>query len=127
MKIDHIAVWVSDLEKMRMFYEKYFDGISNSKYTNIKKQFESYFLTFEGGVRIELMRNRHAPKKEENSSLTGLAHFAFSAGSREEVLSLTELLRCAGYTIQTEPRTTGDGYFESSVLDPEGNLIEITI
>ena len=127
MRIEHIALWTNDLEQMRFFYMKYFEGISNDKYTNTKKQFESYFLVFEGGTRIELMRKPELIKQENKLILLGFAHIAFSVGSKEKVIELTETLRNDGYTIYSEPRITGDGYFESSILDPEGNLIEITI
>ncbi|MFC5528876.1 VOC family protein [Cohnella yongneupensis] len=127
MRIEHIALWTKDIEQMKFFYMKYFKGISNDKYTNKVKQFESYFLVFEGGARIELMRKPDLIKQENKLSLFGYAHIAFSVGSKERVLELTETLRIDGYTIYSEPRVTGDGYFESSILDPEGNVIEITI
>lgn len=127
MKIEHIALWTNDLEQMKSFYMKYFKGSTNDKYINEVKQFESYFLVFEGGTRIELMRKPKLIIKENRLTLIGYAHLAFSVGSKETVLELTETLRNDGYTIYSEPRITGDGYFESSILDPEGNLIEITI
>lgn len=127
MKVEHIALWTNDLELMRSFYMKYFKGTSNDKYINKEKQFESYFLIFEGGTRIELMRKPEIIRHENRLALFGYAHIAFSAGSKDKVLELTERLRNDGYKVYSEPRTTGDGYFESSILDPEGNLIEITI
>ena len=128
MKIEHIAIWVQDLEKMKAYFMKYFDLKCNDKYINKKKGFSSYFLSFESGTRIEIMhRPDIAPFLEEKGLLNGLTHFAISAGSKERVLELTELHRSDGYTIIGEPITTGDGYFESVVADPEGNLIEITI
>lgn len=126
MRIEHVAVWVEELEVMREFYLTYFDVVCGDKYVNPKKNYTSYFLTFnEGGARIELM---HRPDVEDNPGglLKGLAHFALSVGSRETVDELTARLREDGYTIAGEPRTTGDGYYESIVLDPEGNHIEIT-
>lgn len=100
---------------------------SNEKYYNPKKKFSSYFLTFENGARIELM---HSPDItdfiEKSDSKLGLTHFAVSVGTKEKVDSLTETIRENGYTIIGEPRTTGDGYYESVISDPEGNLIEIT-
>ena len=127
MKIEHIAIWADDLELLREFYTKYFGLSCGNKYVNPKKNFSSYFLSFgEGKTRIELM---HIPDMENPSgrgNLKGLAHFAFSVGGNDVVDALTEELRKAGYTVASEPRTTGDGYYESAVLDPEGNYIEIT-
>jgi lactoylglutathione lyase len=128
MRIEHIAVWVSDLEKMRSFYHKYFKMKASEKYVNSKKNFSSYFLTFEGGkTRIEIMHNSEISKAIKDKSLTlGLTHLAISVGNKEIVDELTEKLRTDGFTIAGEPRTTGDGYYESVVLDPEGNSLEIT-
>lgn len=127
MKIEHVAIWVDDLELLREFYLKYFNLSCGEKYANTKKNFTSYFLFFgEGKTRIELM---HIPGMEPPASrgnLKGLAHFAISVGRKEVVDTLTERLRADGYTIVSEPRTTGDGYYESAVLDPEGNYVEIT-
>jgi lactoylglutathione lyase len=127
MKIEHIAIWVRDLEKMKDFYTSFFNMICNDKYLNEKKQFSSYFLSFEGGARIEIM---HRPDISEQAAKAGtffgLTHFAISVGSRERVDELTESIRKAGYQVTGEPRTTGDGYYESVVMDPEGNLVEIT-
>jgi len=128
MKIEHIAIWVNDIEAMKDFYVKYFAMACNSKYVNAKKQFESYFLSFgEGDARIELMRRADISQPGTHNSLTGLTHFAISVGSINAVNALTETLRNDGYTIAGEPRTTGDGYYESVILDPEGNHIEITL
>ncbi len=127
MKIEHVAIWVSDLEKMKDFYLKFFDVHSNEKYYNPKKGFSSYFLSFKKGARIELM---HSPDisefMEKMDSKLGLAHLAVSVGSKKKVDALTESVRNNGYSIIGEPRTTGDGYYESVIADPEGNLIEIT-
>ena len=128
MKIEHLAIWVDDLEKMRHFYLTYFNLSSNEKYTNEKKGFTSYFLDFgEGKTRIELM-NRvdiiHEPNKR--GFMKGIYHFAISVGSKDAVNALTERLRADHYIIESEPRTTGDGYYESVVLDPEGNHVEIS-
>ncbi|MEP3210804.1 MAG: VOC family protein [Maribacter sp.] len=128
MRIEHIAIWVSDIERMRTFYEHYFAAKSGKKYVNSSKNFTSYFLSFEAGTRLELM---HKPEivsldNAEKEHL-GYIHFAISVGSKEKVDSLSEKLRKDGFTIAGEARTTGDGYYESVVLDPEGNRIEITI
>lgn len=129
MKIEHIALWVEDLETMKSFYEKYFGAVSNEKYINPVKQFQSYFLSFpDGDCRIELMQRpgiaKSTPDYEKQSM--GIIHFAISLGSREKVDALTRQLETDGYTIAGFPRLTGDGYYESVVLDPEKNIIEIT-
>lgn len=129
MKIEHIAVYTKDLEKSREFYEKYFNAKANEKYKNRNTGFQSYFLSFNEGARLEIMASPLI-NTEQNSimlNLIGLAHFSISVGSKEKVLSLTETLRKDSYKIFGEPRLTGDGYFESIILDPDGNKIEITI
>ena len=125
MKIEHIAIWVKDLEISRQFYSQYFSMTSNQKYENTKKQFTSYFMSHAQGARIELMHTPELAATTENKTI-GWAHLAFSTGSKEEVERLTEQLRNDGYTIEGEPRQTGDGYYESIVLDPDGNWLEIT-
>lgn len=122
--IDHIAIWVEDLEKMREFYCKYFDGVSNQKYENKIKGFESYFISFNSATRIELMKRKDIEERIYKEIL-GLAHLAFKVGSKEKVNELTEIFRKDGYKIIGEPRITGDGYYESVILDPEGNRIEL--
>ncbi|PFO77851.1 MULTISPECIES: VOC family protein [Bacillus cereus group] len=126
MKIEHVAVWVKDLETMCAFYKQYFHGEANTLYHNPEKQFESYFITFESGARLEIMRQVGIDDKVDTKAI-GYAHIAFSVGSKEKVDQLTERLRGAGYPVLNGPRTTGDGYYESVVGDPEGNQIEITI
>jgi lactoylglutathione lyase len=128
MKIEHMAIWVNDLEVMRQFYLTYFDTTSGDKYVNAKKEFSAYFLTFgEAKTRLELM---HRPDISESSPkrgfTMGVAHFAISVGGKDAVNQLTEWLRADHYVIESEPRTTGDGYYESVVLDPEGNYVEIS-
>jgi len=127
MRIEHIAIWVIDLETMRTFYETYFNAIAGEKYHNPTKEFTSYFLSFTDGARLELMHKPSITATTDNEVNTGFIHFAMSVGSKEQVNVLTEKLREDGFTIAGEPRTTGDGYYESVVLDPEGNQIEITI
>ncbi|MBI5917373.1 MAG: VOC family protein [Bacteroidetes bacterium] len=127
MKIEHLAIWVKNLEAMRSFYENYFDGRAGERYFNPKKNFQSYFLSFENGCRLELMHRPEIPENQHVTEATGLAHFAVSVGSEASVNGLTERLRLDGHRIAGEPRWTGDGYYESVVLDPEGNRIEITI
>ena len=128
MKIEHLAIWVKDLEASRTFYERYFNASAGAKYHNPTKSFTSYFLSFEGGPRLELMHRPDVVKLlQDGQEVMGLTHFAISVGSRSKVDELTEQLRKDGFSIIGEPRTTGDGYYESVVLDPEGNRIEITI
>ncbi len=126
MRIEHIAIYLHDLEKGRLFFERYFDAKSNNLYHNETKQFKSYFLSFENGARLELMNLPNLQGEDEYKNKLGYAHIAFSVGSKERVLELTEILRADGYLITSEPRTTGDGYFESSV-SYEGNIIEIAV
>ncbi len=126
MRIEHIALWVKDLEKMKEFYSLYFKAQASEKYYNPLKQFSSYFLSFEDGARLEIM-NKPGLESSLQPMISGWAHIAFSAGSKEAVDNLTDRLKSEGYTILGEPRTTGDGYYESVILDPEGNQIEITI
>lgn len=126
MRINHIGLWVSDLEKMKQFYQTYFQVKPSALYHNPKTGFSSYFLTFETGARLEIMH-----RNDVNYSLTkevlGLAHFAISLGSKEAVNSLTKQLTQDGYTLLSQARLTGDGYYESVVADPEDNRIELTI
>lgn len=127
MRIEHIAIWVNDLEVMRDFYTKYFSMKCSSKYENVKKGFSSYFLSFNSGARIEIMNRKDILEMTNKKGISnGFTHFAFTVGSRTKVDELTELIRNNGFEVFGEPRTTGDGYYESVVLDPEGNHIEIT-
>ncbi|MBE0689423.1 MAG: VOC family protein [Anaerolineae bacterium] len=127
MRIDHVALWTRDLERSRAFYATYFAASANDKYTNVRTGYESYFLHFDDGARLELM---HMPgivesaNSPEQQSL-GWVHVAFKLGSRSAVDVLTERLRSDGIRIASEPRVTGDGYYESVVLDPDGNRVEI--
>lgn len=125
MNIAHIAISTKDMETMKNFYTRYFDGESNEKYTNPQKQFESYFISFESGAKLELMHKPSVLTPLDTEERLGITHLAFNLGSKEAVLSLTETLRSDGFNIVGEPRTTGDGYFESVVLDVEGNRIEL--
>ena len=126
MKIEHIAFWVSDLEAMKDFYIKYFNATAGHKYHNPKKNFTSYFLTFESGVRFEIMHRTDITTRP-NHEFLGIAHLAFSVGSKGKVDTLTEALRADGFRVMSGPRTTGDGYYESVVMDAEGNQIELTV
>lgn len=128
MKIEHIAIWTKDIERLKKFYMDYFGVTAGEKYTNTKKQFESYFIKFESGARLEIMQKPTIPDNLNDTinEYIGLIHIAISVGSAEKVNSLTETLKNNGYSVVSEPRHTGDGYYESCILDPDGNRIEIT-
>ena len=127
MKIEHIAMYVDDLETTKDFFIKYFDAKSNSGYHNKTTDFRSYFLSFEDGARLEIMNKPSMMDVEKDISRTGYIHIAFSVGSKEKVDALTEKLKLDGYDVISGPRTTGDGYYESCIVDIEGNQVEITI
>ena len=126
MKIEHIALYVNDLEAARDFFVTFLGGKSNGGYHNPNTDFRSYFISFDDGARREIMTNPELSDPEKPLNRTGYAHIAFSVGSREKVDELTERLRSAGYQVVSGPRTTGDGYYESCVVVIEGNQIEIT-
>lgn len=129
MTIEHIALWTTDLERSRHFYTTYFGATAGSRYHNPTKHFTSYFLRFASGARLELMHRpapAEAPPAPSGQPL-GYAHLAFSTGSEAAVDRLTERLRTAGYRVLGEARTTGDGYYESIVADPNGNPVELTV
>lgn len=129
MRIEHVALWTSELKRLVDFYEKYFDAAAGSAYVNAAKGFESRFLSFADGARIEVMQSSalNLSKHEPGAQRMGLAHLAVSVGSTRGVEELTARLRNDGFEIVDGPRRTGDGYFESVILDPDGNRIEITI
>ncbi|MCC6614374.1 MAG: VOC family protein [Anaerolineae bacterium] len=127
MKIEHVALWTRDLERSRAFYVTYFDGMANAKYTNPRTGFASYFVRFDDGARLELMQMPgivEGANTPEQQAL-GWVHIAFKVGGRDVVDALTDRLRADGYPIAGEPRVTGDGYYESVVLDPDGNRVEL--
>ena len=127
MKIEHIAMYVNDIEQVRDFFVKYLDGKSNDGYHNPKTDFRSYFISFDTGARLEIMNKPDLVDEEKSLNRTGFIHIAFSVGSKERVNQLTQLLQDDGYSIVSGPRTTGDGYYESCVVVVEGNQIEITV
>lgn len=127
MKIEHVALYVKDLEAARRFFMKYLDAKSNDGYYNPKTNFQSYFLSFDDGARLEIMNKLEMSDFPKELSRTGYAHIAFSVGSKEKVDALTARLKNDGYEIVSGPRTTGDGYYESCVVVIEGNQIEITV
>ncbi|MEQ8169355.1 MAG: VOC family protein [Candidatus Eremiobacterota bacterium] len=123
MKIEHFALWTGRLEEMKDFYVNYFGCTAGPKYTNAAKEFSSYFLTFTSGIRLELMTS--SDFTPETSGKYG--HFAISTGSEDGVRELTERLRHNGVIVKSEPRWTGDGYYESIILDCDGNFVELTV
>ncbi|MDE7362265.1 MAG: VOC family protein [Oscillospiraceae bacterium] len=126
MRIEHVAMYVNDLEQTRDFFVKYFCAIPNTGYHNPTTDFRSYFLSFSDGARLEIMTRPRLDDHEKTPFRTGYAHIAFSVGSKERVDELTHKLETDGYEIVSAPRITGDGYYESCIADSEGNLIEIT-
>ncbi|MBL7848455.1 MAG: VOC family protein [Cyclobacteriaceae bacterium] len=129
MTLEHVAIWTNDLEKLKAYYVRYFGGTPNAKYRNETKQFESYFLTFASGARLELMSMPGIPANA-NDTVTrqhlGIIHLAFGVNSRAEVDAKAAELRDAGYPILSGPRVTGDGYYEFETLDPDNNRLEVT-
>lgn len=127
MNIEHIAMYVNDLEKTKDFFIKYFGAKANEGYHNKTTDFRSFFLTFDSGTRLEIMNKPGMSDDEKQLARTGYIHMAFSVGSKEAVDRLTEEMQADGYEVVSGPRTTGDGYYESCVIGIEGNQIEITI
>ena len=127
MGIEHVAMYVNDLEGARKFFETYFNAESNDLYHNKTTDFKSYFLTFDQGSRLKIMTKPGMQDEEKTLARTGLIHIAFQTGSKEKVDELTNRLKEDGYEVVSGPRTTGDGYYESCVVALEGNQIEITV
>ena len=127
MRIEHIAMYVNDLESARDLFIKYFNAISNDGYHNKTTDFRSYFLSFDDGARLEIMKKPVMKDDEKVINRTGYIHIAFSVGSKEAVDDLTRRLKVDGYEVISGPRTTGDGYYESCIVGIEGNQIEITV
>ena len=126
MTIEHIAMYVNDLEGARDFFVKYLGGRSNDGYHNKNTDFRSYFISFDDGARLELMTKPGLVDQEKPLNRTGFVHIALSVGSKEKVDFLTAELKSAGFEVVSGPRTTGDGYYESCIVVIEGNQIEIT-
>ena len=127
MRIEHIAMYVNDLERAKDFFVKYFGAKSNNGYHNKTTDFKSYFLSFDGGARLEIMNRPNMCDAKKDVTRTGFIHIAFSVGSKEVVEKLTGQMRDDGFEIISGPRTTGDGYYESCIVGIEGNQIEITV
>ena len=127
MRIEHVALYVKDLENARNFFCTYFDAVSNDGYHNRTTDFRSYFLTFSDGARLELMTRPGMDDLPKSAARTGYVHLAFSVGSRDQVDALTARLKADGFRVFSGPRTTGDGYYESCIEGIEGNILEITV
>lgn len=127
MQIEHVAMYVNDLEGAKDFFMKYFDAVPGELYHNKRTDFRSYFLSFDGGARLEIMNRPGMADGEKDMQRTGFIHVAFQVGSAEKVDALTARLKADGYPVASGPRTTGDGYYESCVIGLEGNQIEITV
>ena len=127
MRIEHIAMYVNDLERAKIFFCRYFGAVPGRDYHNKNTDFRSCFLSFSDGARLEIMNKPGMDDAEKALARTGFAHVAFSVGSRELVDELTKALKADGFEVVSGPRTTGDGYYESCIVDLEGNQIEITV
>ena len=127
MKIEHIALYVEDLEVTKNFFIKYLGAKANNGYHNPRTNFRSYFLSFEDGARLEIMQRPEMVNLPKEAARTGYAHIPFSVGSREKVDALTAELKADGYDVVSGPRITGDGYYESCIVAMEGNQVEITV
>lgn len=127
MKIDHVAIYVENLEKTKDFFVKYLNGKSNNGYHNKTTDFRSYFIVFDDGARLEIMTRPEITNTGKEKFRSGYVHVAFSVGSKEKVDFLTSRLKADGYEVLSGPRITGDGYYESCIVGIEGNQIEITV
>ena len=129
MTLEHVAIWTDDIEKLRDYYVRYFNGIANEKYTNELKQFQSYFLTFKSGARLEIMSMPNVPTNANDTVITqhkGIIHLAFGVDTVKDVEEKASQLRADGFPILSGPRITGDGYFEFETLDLDNNRLEVT-
>jgi lactoylglutathione lyase len=129
MKIEHIAIWTDDIEGLRNYYTKYFEGIPNEKYINKHNRFQSYFLTFKTGARLEIMSMPNIPDNANDTVISqhkGIIHLAFGVETIKDVEEKASQLRADGFPILSGPRITGDGYFEFETLDPDSNRLEVT-
>ena len=129
MTLEHVAIWTADLERLKAYYQKYFGGVPNNKYVNEQKRFQSYFLSFSSGARLELMQKDSVPANLNDTvekQHQGLIHLAFGVATMAEVELKAQELQAAGFPILNGPRKTGDGYYEFETLDPDNNRIEVT-
>ena len=127
MKIEHVAMYVNDLEAAKEFFVRYLDGKANGGYHNKTTDFRSYFISFDDGARLEIMRKPQMVDSKKDLNRTGFVHVALSVGSKEKVDELTARLKADGFPVVSGPRTTGDGYYESCIVGIEDNQIEITV
>ena len=127
MIIEHMAMYVNDIEKAKDFFVRFLDGKSNDGYRNEKTGFRSYFISFDSGARLEIMTRPDMSDNTKDLNRTGYAHIAFSLGSKERVDELTKVISDAGFEVVSGPRVTGDGYYESCIVAVEGNQIELTV
>lgn len=125
MKIEHVAIYVNDMEQEKDFFVKYFKADSSEKYHNFKSGFSSYFLTFEGGSRLEIMQRPTMDDMPKGNYRTGWHHIAIEVGDRKDVDDLTKKIQADGYRVISGARMTGDGYYESVIADHEENEIEL--
>jgi lactoylglutathione lyase len=129
MTLEHVAIWTSDTDSLKDFYVKFFNGVANSKYMNPQKEFESYFLSFKSGARLEIMKMKGVPDNLNDTiqkQHKGIIHLAFGVDTVAEVEAKAKELAAAGYPILSGPRKTGDGYYEFETLDPDNNRLEVT-
>jgi lactoylglutathione lyase len=129
MTLEHIAIWTDNLEVLKNYYVKYFNGKHNEKYTNEKKQFHSYFISFESGARLEIMTMPGIPDNSNDRVVAqhkGIIHLAFGVNTKQEVDEKAKQLLTDGFKILSGPRKTGDGYYEFETLDPDNNRLEVT-
>ncbi|MBX7125719.1 MAG: VOC family protein [Cyclobacteriaceae bacterium] len=125
MKLEHIAIYTTDLENLRAFYLHWFGGQCGARYNNSVTGFTSYFLRFDSGARLELMSRPDLVSHKDLGLAAGIAHIAFCVDNREDVDSFAEKLKAEAWPIVRGPRITGDGYYELEMDDPDGNRIEI--
>jgi lactoylglutathione lyase len=129
MTLEHAAIWTNQLEALKDFYIRFFDGVANNKYTNEKKQFHSYFISFQSGARLELMEMPTIPANLNNTIVQqhrGIIHLAFGVDTMQAVEEKAAQLKAAGFPILSGPRKTGDGYYEFETIDPDNNRLEVT-
>lgn len=129
MTLDHVAIWTTQLEVLKDYYVKFFKGHANQKYINKEKQFESYFLTFDSGSRLEIMQMPGIPENLNDTigrQHQGIIHLSFGMETMEMIIEKSHELEAAGFRILRGPRKTGDGYYEVETLDPDNNRIEVS-
>lgn len=129
MTLEHVAIWTENLEQLKDYYTNYFEGKSNEKYSNSNTQFQSYFISFKSGTRLEIMTKPNIPDNRNDTIKTqhkGIIHLAFGVDTKKEVEEKAKQLEADGFKILSGPRKTGDGYYEFETLDPDNNRIEVT-